>query len=138
MPDKPAPTPIALSWYRQEPPILCWDFPPVWTWQQLFESQEEANALIDQINAHTPGRVDMLVMTTGSTFPSGNVLRHLNRAMDRRTESLGTMAVVGARGFEQALLNVLLQVYNIWGHKVHLFNTVDEAVAFLDKQRIES
>lgn len=81
---------IQVVWDDPEQTIIRLIFPPQWTWRQLSNSYERANALIEA----APGRVDLIFDAHETPLLPDGALTHLRDLLRQMHPRTGLIVVV--------------------------------------------
>lgn len=97
---------IHVIWDNTERTVLRYDFDVSWTWQELYDAVDTANALMDTVQ-HDVGSI--FNIQRGTTVPN-HLLTHTKNLMARRHPRSVVIAAIIQGIYQRSLLHVATMV----------------------------
>lgn len=118
---------IRITW--EDNNILRYDFPEIWSWDELFKAQIYAQSLINQ---STDKPVGVILNLPHNTVVPPQAVGSTHQILERLHTLVDVIVVVGGNTIVSALVNVVNRTH--WREKkrsIYMNETLDEARLFI-------
>lgn len=124
---------IRVQWDNDAHTVVRYDFERQWTWEDFYTAKNAATALIDSVE--NPVAV-MFDIPADVIVPSNFVSRMTGMLRQKHKRSYA-LVIVGGNSYTRALLGVLSSLADRMGSLLKVFNTLDEARAWIQEQETQ-
>lgn len=118
---------IRITW--EDNNILRYDFPEIWSWDELFKVQVYAQSLINQ---HTDKPIGIILNIPHNTIVPPQAVTNVHQVLERLHTLVEVIVVVGGNTIVSALVNVVNRTH--WREKkrsIYMKDTIDDACLFI-------
>jgi hypothetical protein len=124
---------ISVAWYDNTQTILVWVFPERWTWEDYGAAQQTSNALADSV-AHI---VDVIGDLTGSKSLPPTAVNAYRNSLDRSTQNLDLIVLVGSSSFIRTMVSVLKAIVpgKVAGANLTFADSIPEAYSLIHQRQ---
>jgi len=125
---------ITTRWVDEEQTIATYELVGRWTWEEMTVAIKEMYAMLDSV----PHKVDIIIdLSQSPSEPPRGMLAHLRNGTMEARNNWNSGVFVGVSPFVRVLLNTFRRVEPRLAKRYAVANTVDEAQAYIMKQRLE-
>jgi hypothetical protein len=126
---------IRVSWAKQDQTVIRCDVEGVWTWDEWYAAAQQVVALRSSV--HEQAIVPLIVHVCRSrTYPK-NGMTHSKRALEMLDER-DLVVVVGGGPFVRFLMSTFRELFNKYGERLYMRDTLDEAYQLIAQWREDS
>lgn len=122
---------LRTSWFNQEKGIILYEFEGEWTWVELSQMIQQAEAMAEPMNTPIYTIVDL---TRNQMIPSG-ALSHFRGGTAKAPENWKGAVFVGANMFVRSLVATFAKVYPRLGQRYKTAEAREEAEAMIIKMQ---
>lgn len=125
---------IVAAWDNEEKTIIRVTYGLTWTWDDYFQADQAAQALLDSVDH----RVDLILDMLNTALPADSLSRIptlIRAGIGLARPNTGIVVLVGTSGYLRTLISAFQKVYPQESRRVFLVETLDEAYALIASKR---